>query len=59
MFNFTALVVDETVQECTCLPYTQRRSCSDHLGQPSIQNNAYALSLSDWSKTEKALLSAM
>ena len=59
MFNFTAFVLDETAQECTPLPHTQLRNCSGHLGHPSIQNNAYALSLSDWLKTEKALLSAM
>ena len=39
--------------------HTQLRNCSAHLGHPSIQKNLYALSLSDWSKTEKALLSAM
>ena len=46
-------------EECTALSHTQLRNCSGHLGHPSIQNNAYALSLSDWSTTEKALLSAI
>ena len=50
--------MDETVQENSLAEHTAEK-LQRPLGHPSIQNNAYALSLSDWSKTEKVLLSAM
>ena len=59
LFNFTAFELDEQVQESAPLPHKQLRNCSRYLGHQSIQNNEYALSLSDWSKTEKAILFAM